>query len=288
MKTGIYPGMGMAEYHGWKLDKAKLIDGPISCSMLKRFAQNPYAWRWSPDFKQTEAMATGSLFDAALTDSDALSDNYVFSEFSDFRTKAAKEWKTEMEATGKTIVLEHDFNHAIEAAKRCREHKVAGPLLDGAEFQVGVIGEAEVEGYSFSIPAKCLIDVLPAREECLVDYKTISTGLDDKSIREAIGKYKYHWQAAFYLTLFNKVATDQHAKEFKFIFQNPTTLEIRVVTLSADAFALGTVSVKLAVKEFLRCAKQGIKSRYEATDEEIDLMPYHTMAEDEWQTAQIQ
>jgi hypothetical protein len=279
MKQGIYPGLGMAEYHDWKLDKSKLIAGPISCSMLKAFAVNPYAWRWGPEFKQTAAMAMGSLFDAAVTDPQALADNYVVSEFSDFRTKAAREWKAEMEESGLSIVSEDDLNHAIEGAKRCREHKVAGSLIEGAQFQVGVIGEVG------DIPAKCLIDILP-EEESLVDYKTIATGLDDESIRKAIGKYKYHWQGAFYRTLFNKVSTDKIAEDFKLIFQDVTTLEIRVVTLSEDAMALGTQSVKVALKEFARCAHKGIRSRYEETDESIDLMPYHAMSEDEWNIQQ--
>jgi hypothetical protein len=61
--------------------------------------------------------------------------------------------------------------------------------MEGAQFQVGVIGEIG------GIPAKCLIDILPDEDgdygETIVDFKTTSTGLDDESIRKAIGKYKY-------------------------------------------------------------------------------------------------
>ena len=59
VKLGVYPGMGMEAYHDWKLDKDSLIDGPISCSMLKAFDSNRYAWSISDDFKRTEAMRTG-------------------------------------------------------------------------------------------------------------------------------------------------------------------------------------------------------------------------------------
>ena len=278
IQQGIHPGLGMAEYHNWKLDKAKLIDGPISCSMLKAFAPNPFAWRWTPDREQTASMAKGSLFDAALTDPASLEENYVISKYTDFRCKEAQEWRKEITEQGKIAVSEEDLHHAIKAAEKCHAHKVAGSLLDGAQFQVGVVGEIG------GIPAKCLLDILPD-EESLVDYKTISTGLGDESIRKAIGQYKYHWQAAFYKTLFNKVSEDRYAEEFKLIFQDVQTLEVRVVTMSDDAMACGTQSVKVALKEFAKCAHKGIRSRYEETDDSIDLMPYHAMSEDEWQIA---
>ena len=276
IQPGIHPGLNMGPYHNWKLDKAKLIDGPISCSMLKAFAPNPFAWRWTPDREQTAAMAKGSLFDAALTDPASLEENYVISKYTDFRRKEAQEWRKEITEQGKIAVSEEDLHHAIKAAEKCHEHKVAGSLLDGAQFQVGVVGDIG------GIPAKCLLDILPD-EESLVDYKTISTGLGDESIRKAIGQYKYHWQAAFYKTLFNKVSEDRYAEEFKLIFQDVQTLEVRVVTISDDAMACGTQSVRVALKEFAKCAHKGIRSRYETTNESIDLMPYHSMSEDEWQ-----
>lgn len=300
--------MGMKEYHGWQLDKSNLKAGPISCSMIKRFADNPYAWRWGPEFKQTAAMATGTILDAALTDPSQLNQliplpdidlsKFAIAPFKDFRTKEAQKWRDERESEGMEVVSEKTFEEikikrdiniaeclekrssALQAAEAVRNHKIAGPLLDGAELQVGVIGEIH------GIPAKCLLDILPASDESIVDYKTTSTGLDDRSISQAIGKYRYHWQGVFYKTLFNDVSADRHIESFKLIFQDTTTLEVRVVTLSDDAMALGTQSLKLALKEFARCAKRGIRSRYETTDDEVGLMPYHAMSEDEWNCTQ--
>ncbi len=170
-------------------------------------------------------------------------------------------------------------NRAIQGSEIVRSHPVAGPILEGADCQVGVV-------YQYGgIPAKCLIDILPSENgdwgETLVDYKTISTGLDDDSVRQAIGKYRYHWQAAFYRTLFNKVSEDRQIEDFVFIFQDPNTLEVRVVTLDDDAMALGSRSVGKALENFARCAAEGIQSRYLNKPEKLSLMPYHAMAEDE-------
>ena len=282
LAPGIHPGLGMDTYHTWKLDKAKLIDGPISCSMLKRFMPNPYAWRWSPEIQQTDAMRTGSLFDLALTDPDAMAAQVVSSPFANFLTKRAREWRDHQLATGRLIAAPEEIDKAKHAAQRVNEHAVAGDVLAGATFQVGVVGEIG------KIPAKCLLDILPDEDgewcETLVDYKTTSHGVDDEGIRKSMGQFKYHWQAAFYTTLFNQVSPDRVATGFAFIFQDVTTLEVRVVRLADDAMALGTRCVKHAVEEFTRCAHRGISSRYANTCEPLDLLPCHAMNEDEWLT----
>ena len=274
--------MGMKEYLAWKLDKSVIIDGPISCSMLKAFAPNPYAWVRTPDITQTDAMRKGSLFDLAVTDPDELDKQVVVSPFDSFRSKESQQWKKEVLEEGKLISTDEEIGKARLASASVRSHSVAGEILKGADFQVGVIGDIG------RIPAKCLIDILPDVNgewgESIVDYKTTSNGLDDEAIRKTIGQYKYHWQGAFYRSLFNKVSTNRHIEDFTFIFQDTMTLEVRVVNLHTDAMALGTRAVKSALVEFAKCAHKGIGSRYAKSCDDLDLMPYHAMNEDEMLT----
>jgi len=280
VEQGIHPGLGMDQYHAWKLDKSNLAAGPISCSMLKDFAPNPYAWLRTPDRYQTAAMSKGRLFDLALTDAANIGDSVIINPYDSFRSKAAQEWRDEAIAEGLLIVEADDLEQAQKAVKRVRSHAVAAEILDGCEYQVGVIGNIQ------GIPAKCLIDILPASNgnwgETIVDYKTTSAGLDDDSIRRTIGNFKYHWQAAFYLSLFDKTDPDRVATEFAFIFQDTTTLEVRVVKLAADALMSGTRAVKQAVAEFIRCSQHGIKSRYAKRVDDLDLLPYHAAEDETW------
>jgi hypothetical protein len=278
IKPGIHIGLGMEEYHAWNLDKDNLQAGPISCSMLKQFAKNPFAWLRAEPFKPTAAMQTGSLLDAALTEPETLDARCVVSPYENYRKKEAQEWKANALDQGRLIVTEESLENAKACAEAVRSHDVAGAMLDGADFQVGVVGSIG------KIPAKCLIDIVPGRgeyEETLVDFKTTSGGLDDEAIRKTMGQYQYHHQAAFYRTLYNQVSEDRLCEQFAFIFQDPMTREVRVVTLADDALALGTRGVGAAVKEFAQCAYKGIRSRYEKTNSTLDLMPYHAMAEDE-------
>ena len=269
----------MAAYHGWRINRESLMAGPISCSMLKAFAPNPYAWSLTPDIKQTAAMAKGSLFDLALTDPDSLDSSTIANPFDSFRAKAAQEWRDEQLAAGMLIVDPAEIEQATKAADAVRSHKVAGAILDGCQFQVGVIGNFQ------GIAAKCLIDILPAEGgewgDTLVDYKTTSTGLSDDEIRRTIGKYKYHWQAAFYSTLFNKVS-EREIAGFAFIFQDTETLETRVVKLASDSMLTGNDAIRQALNDYLAAAKNGIVSRYANRATELELMPYQMAQDEDW------
>jgi len=269
----------MKEYHAWSLDKSNLLAGPISCSMLKAFAPNPYECLKSPDFEPSDAMRIGSLYDLAVTDPDVLTTEVAVMKYKDFRTKEAQEWRHEMQIQGYLIVSQEELDKAYQAADEMRKHPIASEIIKDAQMQVAVVGDIA------GIPAKCLLDILPANKggyaETIFDYKTTSKGLDDESISKTIGDYKYHWQAAYYRTLANKVFEDRYFSSFGFIFQSTKTHEIRVVPLSDDALALGTRAVAQAVKDYTKAAHNGIQSRYLDTADPVGLMPYHAMNEDE-------
>lgn len=282
MVKGIHYNITPSQYHAWKLDKAKLAEGPISSSVLRKFAVNPYHWLRTEDSGPTEAMDLGTLYDAALTCPDELGELVVEKRFDNFRTKEAREWRDEQVEAGKIIVEPANLERVQRGVEAVTSHKVAGEILDGASFQAAVIGEAG------NIPTKSLVDIVPDHldwDDHLVDFKTTSKGLDDESIRKQIGELKYHWQAAFYRTGWNQVAGHERRK-FSFVFLQVETHEVRVVTLSDDAMRVGMQSVRVAMTKFITAAYKGIRSAYENRADEIDLMPYHAMNEEDWVNAE--
>lgn len=293
----------MKQYHTWKLDKDNLKDSPVSCSFLKAFAPNPYEWLMSPPFKQTEAMKTGSILDAAITDPKDLDavlnkiygipKDIVIAPFKEFRTNESKEWKKEADRNGLDYLSENEAERiksdavsmieekkawATKAAQQVFQHPIAGEILDGAQFQVGIIGKLD------GINVKCLLDILPKEKgiwgDCLVDYKTTGNGLDDESLAQTIGKLKYGWQATWYLGLANKFHSRKF-KRFAFIWQSTKTLEVRVTVLDQGSIALldGDRCIAKALAEFKGCAEFGIRSNYLHTTDKVDIKPYHAMPE---------
>lgn len=305
LPPGIHFDLGMDRYHAWRLDKSNLGAGPISASMLKSFAVSPYAWLNTSEKTSSPAMINGSIVDAAVTEPHrlrsvvesyyGLPQDLEVAPFDDFRSKEAREWKAEAEAAGLKFVSGDKYaqmkeeaevkisaiiEHAEKCAKAVREHPIAGEMLKGADFQVGIVGEIA------GIPAKCLIDILPASDgdycETLVDLKTTANGLDDESITRTMTKFRYHWSAGFYRTLANQVFEDRCFTDFAHIYIDTATFEVRVAKMSEDAILMGSKCIGHAVKEYIKASKEGIKSKYLDAIDEIGITAYAAENEDEW------
>jgi hypothetical protein len=305
IKPGVHYNLGMDAYHVWRLDKTNLAAGPISASMLKSFAVSPYAWANSNDKTSSPAMVNGSIIDTAVTEPHrlravveshyGLPTDLEVAPYDDFRSAAAREWKAEAEAAGLNYVSQSKYEqmqaevevkiqevltHAERCAKAVREHPEASKILDGASFQVGIIGDIH------GIPAKCLVDIVPAENseycETLVDLKTTSTGLDDESLMRTIGKFRYHWSAGFYRTLANKVFEDRVFTDFAHIYIDTVTYEVRVIKLSTDALMTGVKCIAHTIDQYLDCAKNGIRSKYLTGADELGITGYTAEAEDAW------
>ena len=83
------------------------LDGPLSKSMLWRFNESPYKWKYgyNDDSSPTPAMRLGTLIHALCFDEN----DYVVSPYPDFRTKESREWRDEQENLGFTVVSEKEM-----------------------------------------------------------------------------------------------------------------------------------------------------------------------------------
>ena len=61
IEDGIHKGITPAEYHAWEFDIEQPEKGPISNSLLKRFAKSPYAFKHGNAPRPSTALNWGSL-----------------------------------------------------------------------------------------------------------------------------------------------------------------------------------------------------------------------------------
>ncbi len=115
--AGIYPGYDPGAYHAHALDRRNPLAGPLSCSEIKLYAQDPYAYPWASGPQPSDALTWGSLVDCLVFTPDAFGANFVFKAFPDYRTKAAREWRDEQHAAGRTIIT---AAQRIEADTACQ------------------------------------------------------------------------------------------------------------------------------------------------------------------------
>lgn len=296
LKDGIHHNTNPAEYHAWGIDKNNLTASPMSCSQLKQFARSPYIWKirdTSPP--DSDALQWGRLVDTLLLTPNQFPHLYkILPDDAPAKPTAAMRsakkngdaaavriafWDNFLaEAEGLEVVKYWDYNNASYAVREVEKHPVASEILHNCNPQTAAV-------FTKGVPWKILIDIVPNSEkwrDCLVDFKTTGSDLDDPAIEKTIYKFKYHWQAALYLWVWNSVAPeDQKRSRFAFIFQNSDTKEVRVVELDRTAIetAMGVLRVHMA--DYLRRVRDDDwASRYETGVSRVFLPHFGTYEEE--------
>lgn len=265
MKTQEKPKtMDPREYHGWKFDRENPQEGPISCSLLKEFAdKGPLAFRHAPERKATSAMGWGSMVDCLLTAPELFPREFVAKEDcpdlsadGGFRSKAAREWRDEVTESGVTLIGAEAREKAEQAVERARNTPIVADVLAGAAAQVMVRGDAA------GIPTKSLLDLVPEHldfDDCLADVKTTSANvINDDEIAAQVGRWRYHWQAAFYLHQWNRAHPDDKRRRFVFVWiSSSPPYECRVDELSDMMLDEGRSKVAFWMGQLVARCKSG-------------------------------
>ena len=258
IEDGIHKGITPAEYHAWEFDIEQPEKGPISNSLLKRFAKSPYAFKHGNAPRPSTALNWGSLVDCLAFTPEQIayefrfkSENPHLSANGAVLSKAAKEWQAENSAGGVRWITETELSHAELAVANLRHEPASGEIIEGADYQVALVHTPD-----HGIPVKALLDAVPAHldhADSLVDLKTTSANLySDAGIAREIGKWKYHVQAALYLNIYNKVS-DDYRNRWQIIWQSSTfPFEVRVTELDEDYLSKGRAYIRCHLPRFIR------------------------------------
>lgn len=281
LEDGMHKGICPNAYHAWELIKERPETGPISNSQLKDFVKKgALGWRYSERKKSSTAMAWGSLVDSLLFTPGVeefafKEDNPNLSTNGRALSKAAKLWEADQILAEKTIVSESDFHAAEIAVARLKETPASAKILEGADYQLGLVYTA-----NHGIPTKGLVDVLPHEldsDDCIADLKTTAANLySDDDLARQCGKFGYHVQAALYLHLYNKIASD-YRNRWKIIWQSSSPpYEVRVTELPQEWIDAGKAYIRFHMPRFIRT----IKSRQfrSAFSEAETYLPMHSSA----------
>jgi exodeoxyribonuclease VIII len=207
----------------------------------------------------TSAMATGRLIHTAILQPELINKQFVVSPFDDFRKIEAKAWKAETLASGVEIVKESDLSTALSISRNVYQNSGAGELLKSAEKEVPIFGELE------GVECKGLIDAVCKTNKgiILIDLKTAA----DASLRgmeTAVGKYKYHFQAAWYMDLYYQ-ANGEHPAGFAFLALEKTIpFATGYYQLNEAAIMAGREEYREALRIYKQCEESGIWPGYES------------------------
>ena len=157
-------------------------------------------------------------------------DKYALSEFKDFRTNAAREWRDARLAEGKTIITQAQFDKASEVLAQAEAHPALAGMLGAQDVQKEVASFGTISG----VELKGKADIWLPGDSTVVDIKT--TTQFDKFGFQAYYLH-YDLQAAVYQKLFK-------AKRFLFVALE-VTAPYRVQVFEVDTSFDLTGSTKL-------------------------------------------
>lgn len=265
---GIHYGLSNAEYRADDIRPDNLQGKALSVTTLKAFADNPYTWRHGEPFAGNASTEWGNLVDCLALTPERFGSDYMVGDFPDWRTKAAKDFKDNAIGIDMTPILRGELEEARKAAF------VVIDRLGGGQTQTQVAWRCR-SPYGFDL--KGMVDIVPSDDgETLIDLKTVNAQAmaNVRTLEAHVAKFRYHWQAAFYLGGWN-AASGQDRSRFKFIFScSEPPYEVAVLELRPSAIEVGQNQVAEALERFAECHANDTWPSYWSDKKEIGIPRY--------------
>ena len=182
--NAIIDGLPEAEY--------RAMPG-LSGTEVAKILDNPADLKWNRDNPReaTASMSLGTLVHALVLGTDP---HVTVSAFPDFRTKAAREWRDEAEASGLTVITRADLATAEAMRDAVMGNPIARQLLEAPGHS-----EVTVTGEHRGAALKGRIDRLPSAGP-VIDLKT-ARAVDPHAMSRFIADYGTATQLAHYALL---------------------------------------------------------------------------------------
>jgi len=197
----------------------------ISKSGLDQIAKSPLHYQnWlNTRTAPTPAMAFGSAVHTMVLEHDDFDERYILMpDGINRRTNAGKEAVAEIEATGKTVLTQYDFDRVRFIADSVWSHPTASDIFSEGQSEVSIM--EEVRG----VQVKGRTDWF--RPGLLADLKTTQSA-DPSDFAKSVANFRYHVQDAVYSDLFTRAGELIHS--FVFIVVE-TTAPYAVVVYELD------------------------------------------------------
>jgi|GEM_PF-942401 len=262
LHSGLYANVPQHLYHADPAFAASLSSSLgrvlLNDSPAHVYAQHP---RLSPNYAPKESsrsMNTGSLVHALLADPEGRG-TVEIGHFPDFKTKAAQAWRDEVKQSGKLPILEKDFLEAQPIADAMRAHAAGGCTNDPFTPPEGANAYSELTAIwsEHSVYYRALFDrvVISPHTIDVWDWKTASD-VSDRAIEQAVSRYNYAFQIAFYLrglsALLPSYSPAQMSAALVFV-ETTAPYTVRRVYLTPEYMAHAQAQVKQACDQWAQC-----------------------------------
>lgn len=274
-EPGIYPDMPIDVYHA-----DPVPGGSLSSSGARKLLDPscPALYKWERD-NPTPPKREFDLGHAAHKLVLGEGGEIVVTEWTDWRTKAAREERDAIRATGAVPLLAHEGEQVHAMADAIRQHPTAGALFapNSGVAEQSMFWQDSRHG----VWRRARPDWIPHRQAggrlIITDYKT-ARAVDPTSLQRAVYEHGYHAQAAWYIDAVKALglAGDQEPA-FIFVFQAKTPpYLVHLIELDFPALQLGAARNERALQIYAECQRTGI---WPGFNDRITYLPLPTWAE---------
>ncbi|CAN7173218.1 PD-(D/E)XK nuclease-like domain-containing protein [Brevundimonas sp. LjRoot202] len=173
------------------------------------------------------------------------------SEWKDWRTAAAREWREEQIKTGRTIITDGELEKITGMARSLGAHPlVKQGILDGA-VERSLIWQDPSGAWLKSRP-----DNIPTGSGLFADLKTTES-VSDESLERSLASFGYHMQAAL-VGMASEAVLGRQMEEFAFVWVEKAPPHcVRVTVLTGEDLERGRMQLRRSIDTFARCVASG-------------------------------
>lgn len=271
-QPGIYD-LPEDEYHGTEIWPAPML----SNSIIKCMLDSPRrAWVNHPALNPAYERKVSAEFDIGIAAHALLlegSDRMELIEAENYRKADAQNARDEARANGRVPVLPHQKRAVLAMVEAAQVALTECDDLHILDLQVEGVSEQSFVWEEDGLWIKARPDWMPHDNSYMMDYKTISTSANPRTIGRYISDRRYEVQDALY----RRGGRELLGKELPFVFMfqevEPPHL-CSFVSLPAEFRAIGESEVQRGMKLFRECLQSDKWPGYPTTIYEPDPPPW--------------
>ncbi|SFS42844.1 PD-(D/E)XK nuclease-like domain-containing protein [Brevundimonas viscosa] len=253
---GVYD-LSMAQYHGDCCAAPSISSSGLRTIWSQSPAHYWYASPYNPHPPEPEERPHFSIGRAAhhllYLGRKGFDAEFVVrpSEWKDWRTRAAQEWRAEQIKAGKTIITDGELENITGMARSLGAHPlVKAGILDGA-VERSLIWRDPSGAWLKSRP-----DNIPTGSGLYADLKTADS-VSDEALERSLASYGYHMQAAL-VGMASEAVLGRQMEEFAFVWVEKSPPHcVRVTVLTGEDLERGRMQLRRSIDTFARCVATG-------------------------------
>lgn len=260
-KSGLYKEIPFQDYLSWP---------GVSKHDLDLVAKSPahFLAQEGTPLPVTPAMRFGTACHTAILEPNRLMEDVAVLPSCDRRTKAGKELAAafEAESSGKTVISQEEMRHINEMSMSVLLHPVAGPLITNAtHIEASATWEDVVTGER----CRCRPDAI--HPDLVVDLKT-TIDASRWAFASSMHKYRYHVQAAYYLSGLKTLGVIDETATFVFlVVEKKPPYGVALYAVQQEDLRRGELQYERDLMRYAQCKKENHWPGYSESIGYIDL-----------------